>query len=143
MKKCYAILFILFSVTILLAGPGVANAQPRISNCDISPKEIGYKTEVTISFDYENVEGGLKEAKVILTQMIQLPDEEKAVTRISNWQAQLIDLSAYPAESGRFEKKFVNADLWRGPKIELTYEIKVIDKKGIETNICATKIMPK
>ena len=143
MKNCYSILFILFGVTILLAGPGVANAQPRISNFDISPKEIGYNTEVTISFDYENVEGGLKEAKVFLIQKFQLPGEEKMITRTSNWERYLADLSAYPSESGRVEKRFINAELWRGPRNELTYEIKVVDRNGKESDSLSTKIMTK
>jgi hypothetical protein len=143
MKNWYSILLILFTIIIFLATARVTNAQPKISNCDISPKEIGYKTEVTISFDYGNVEGGLKEAKVLLIQKIQLPGEEKVVTRTSNWQAHLINLSDYPSESGRFEKRFVNSDIWQGPQIELSYEFKIIDKSGRESNVCTTKIKPK
>ncbi len=109
----------------------------------MSPQEIGYKTEVTISFDYENIEGGLKEAKLLLIQKIQLPGEKKVVTRTSNWQEYLINLSAHASESGRFEKKFVNSEFWKGPQIELTYELKVIDKNGKESNTCETKIRPK
>ena len=96
---------------------------------------------MTISFDYENVEGGLKEAKILLIQKFQPPDQEQVITRTSNWQDYLINSSA-SSESGRFEKKFI-AGPWRGPLIELTYEIKIIDKKGAESNICETKIMPK
>jgi len=130
-------------MTLPLAGAERVYAQPKILNCDISPKEIAHNTEVTISFDYENVEGGLKEAKAILNQKIQLPGQEKAVIRTSNWQSKLSDLSAYASESGRFEKKFINPDVWHGPQIELTYEIKIIDKNGRESNACMTKIKPK
>ncbi|NWG04941.1 MAG: hypothetical protein HXY44_18975 [Syntrophaceae bacterium] len=146
LHKTYVVMYIslvFFLLIILFATVGTSNAQPKISNFEMSPKEIGYNTEVTISFDYENVEGGLKEAKVFLTQKIQLPGEEKVVTRTSNWQSYLTDLSNYPSASGRFEKKFINADLWRGPQIKLTYEIKVIDKNGKESNICTTTITPK
>jgi hypothetical protein len=135
--------FLLLAAIISLGILAPAYAEPKILNCDISPKEIAYKTEVTISFDYENVEGGLKAGRVVLNQKIQLPGEEKVVTRISNWQANLEDLSAYTTESGRFEKKFENPDIWRGPLIELIYEIKLIDKNGKEGNVCATKITPK
>ncbi len=143
MVKKGFISLVLFHLVILFTAAGISNAQPKISNFDISPKEIGYNTEVTISFDYENVEGGLKEAKVLLIQKIQLPGEEKVVTRTSNWQAHLTDLSAYPSAFGRFEKKFVNAERWRGPKIELTYEIKVVDRNNKESNTLSTKITPK
>jgi len=135
--------YTVFLFASIIVGPQIAYAQPKISNFDISPKEIGYKTEVTIAFDYENVEGGLKFGKVMLTQKIQLPGEEKVVARTSNWQVYLINLEAYPPESGRFEKKFINADLWRGPQIDLVYELKVIDRNGKESNICTTKIRPK
>ena len=143
MKKYYLILVVLASIMIFSATPRVAMGQPKISNFDMSPKEIAYKTEVTISFNYENVEGGLKEAKVLLIQKIQIPGDPKIVTRTSNWQEYLINLSAYPSESGRFEKKFSNSEIWRGPQIELTYGLKVIDKNGKESNLCETKIKPK
>lgn len=144
MKKLQQVLSVLFAVLAFsLNAAGTVFAQPKISNCDISPKEIAYKTEVTISFDYENVEGGLKEGKVTLTQKIQLPGQAKVVTRTSNWQSYLSDFSAFTAESGRFEKKFVNGDIWKGPQIELVYEFRVIDKNGRESNICTTKITPK
>jgi hypothetical protein len=129
---------------ILFIAAGISNAQPIISNFDISPKEIGYKTEVTISFDYENVEGGLKETKVFLTQKFQFPGgEKKVISRTSNWQAYLADLSAYSSVSGRFEKKFVNPDKWRISEIDLTYELKIVDKTGKESNALTTKIRPK
>jgi len=134
--SCVLLFALLFAAEFAFAGP-------KISNCAISPKEIAYKTEVTISFDYENVEGGLKGGKVTLTQKIQLPGEEKVVTRTSNWQTYLSDLSAYTGDSGKFEKKFLNSETWQGPKIELIYEIKVIDKNGNESNSCTTKIRPK
>ncbi len=132
-----------FCMTIFIATGGIASADPKISNCDISPKEITYKTEVTISFDYQNVEGGLKTGKVTLTQKIQFPGQKEVVTRTSNWQSYLSDLSAFPSESGRFERKFVNADIWRGPAIELVYEFRVVDGKGRESNVCTAKITPK
>ncbi len=136
-------------LSLLVAAVGLsctgltARAEPRISNCDISPKEIGYNTKVTISFDYKNIEGGLKNGKVMLIQQIQLPGEEKVVTRTSNWQSYLTDLSGFSTKSGKFEKRFVNAGRWRGPRIELTYELKVVDKDGTESNVCTTKIKPQ
>jgi len=143
MKKRYSILVTLTLSMVLFMGISeITYAQPKISNCDISPKEIKYQTEVTISFDYEYVEGGLKESRVILNQKIQLLGDEKVVTRTSNWQVYLLNLSEYTSESGRFEKKFINTELWRGPQIELTYEIKVIDKNGNESNICTTLLRP-
>ena len=143
MKKWHLTLTVLLiSLTLSFINSAISYAQPKISNCDISPKKIAYKTEVTISFDYENVEGGLKEGQVTLTQRFRLPQQEEVV-RTSNWQPELADLSAYTAESGRFEKRFINPDIWRGPIIELTYEIKVIDKNGKESNACTTTIMPK
>ncbi len=143
MKNRYSILLLLCGIVMFFFTTGVGLGQPKISNFDMSPKEIGYKTEVMISFDYENIEGGLKEAKVLLIQKIGLPGEEKVATRTSNWQEYLVNLSAYPSESGRFEKRFVNSESWRGPQIELTYELKVIDKNGKESNTCETKIRPK
>jgi len=137
------ILLVFFQLIILFVTAGISNSQPRISNFDILPKEIGYKTEVTISFDYENVEGGLKEAKAFLIQKFQFPGEEKLITRTSNWQVYLTNLSAYPSSSGRVEKKFINPDRWNLPPIELTYELKIIDKNGKESNTLVTKIMPK
>jgi hypothetical protein len=128
---------------IIFTAAGISNAQPKISNFDISPKEIGYNTEVTISFDYENVEGGLKEAKAFLIQKFQFPGEEKIITRTSNWQVYLTNLSDYPSTSGRVEKKFINPDRWNLSPIELTYELKIIDKNGRESNILTTKIKPK
>ena len=143
MKKWHLILpVLLISMTLPFISSAIIYAQPKISNCDISPKKIAYKTEVTISFDYENVEGGLKEAQVTLTQRFK-PPQQQEVVRTSNWQSQLVDVSAYTSESGRFEKRFVNPDIWRGPIIELTYEFKVIDKNGKESNTCTTTIMPK
>src|SRR5512139_408092 len=107
MKKLQLVLSVLFAVLALsLVAVGTVFAQPKIANCDISPKEIAYKTEVTISFDFEKVEGGLKEGKVLLIQKIQFPGQEKVVTRTSNWQSYLSNLSAFAAESGRFERKF-------------------------------------
>jgi len=141
-RKGFILLFF-FQLMIIFTAAGISNAQPKISNFDISPKEIGYNTEVTISFDYENVEGGLKEAKVFLIQKFQFPGEDKMVTRTSNWQSSLTDLSAYPSESGKVEKKFINPDIWRLETIELTYELKIIDKNGRESNILTTKIKPK
>jgi len=120
----------------------VAYGQPRISNCDISPNDIGSQTKVTISFDYENVEGGLKQAKVLLLQEFQLPGQDM-VTRTSNWQVYLEDMSAYDSESGGFVTTFANPDMWYGPQIELTYKFKIVDKNGNESNVCSTKIMPK
>jgi hypothetical protein len=134
---------ILFAAIISLSISASAYAEPKISNCDISPKEIGTRTEVTFSFDYANVEGGLKGGKIALTQKIQLPGNERVVTRTSNWQSQLQDLSTYPSESGRFEKKFTNADIWRGPNIAIIYEFKVTDQKGGESNACTVKIRPR
>ena len=131
--------------TMFFLATGTAFAQPKISNCNISPKEISYKTEVTISFDYEHVEGGLKEAKVVLSQVqkIQLPGEQREYKRTSNWQSFLTGLSDYASESGRFERKFVNPDLWPLEKTELGYEIKVVDKNGRESNACRTTIWAK
>ncbi len=63
MKKRCPILFLLSSIMIFFSTAGVTLGQPKISNFDMSPKEISYKAEVTISFDYENVEGGLKEVR--------------------------------------------------------------------------------
>ena len=143
MKKWHLILTVLLiSMTLPFISSAISYAQPKISNCDISPKKIAYKTEVIISFDYENVKGGLKEAQVTLTQRFK-PPQQQEVVRTSNWQSQLVDVSAYTSESGRFEKRFVNPDIWRGPIIELTYEFKVIDKNGKESNACGTTIMPK
>ena len=143
MKKWNLTLTVLLALTsIIFTGSTICSAQPKISNCDISPKKIAYKTEVIISFDYENVEGGLKEAQVTLTQRFK-PPQQQEVVRTSNWQSELADLSAYTAESGRFEKRFINPDMWRGPIIELTYEFKIIDKNGKESNTCPTTIMPK
>jgi hypothetical protein len=135
--------FVFFAAIISLSASVPAYADPKISNCDISPKQIKQNTEVGISFDYENVEGGLKNGKVILNQKIQLPGEEKVVMRVSNWQTKLEDLSAYTSESGRFEKKFTNPDIWRGPGIELTYELKILDRNGRESNTCTARITPK
>jgi len=143
MGKRGVILLVLFQLIILFTTVGISNAQPKISNFDLSPKEIGYRTEVTISFDYENVEGGLKEARAFLIQKFQFPGEEKIITRTSNWQVYLTDLSAYSSASGRVEKKFINPDIWRLEIIELTYELKIIDKNGKESDILATKIKPK
>ena len=137
------ILLVFFQLMIIFAAAGISNAQPKISNFDMLPKEIGFNMEVTISFDYENVEGGLKEAKVFLIQKFQFPGEDKMITRTSNWEQYLTDLSAYPSESGKVEKKFVNPDRWPLPEIELTYELQVIDKNGKESNIIKTKIRPK
>ena len=143
MKKWHLILTVLLiSMTLPFISSAISYSQPKISNCDISPKKIAYKTEVIISFDYENVEGGLKDAQVTLTQRFK-PPQQQEVVRTSNWQSQLVDVSAYTSESGRFEKRFVNPDIWRGPIIELTYEFKVIDKNGKESNTCTTTIMPK
>ncbi len=143
MGRKKVVLLVLFSLMIFFTAAGISNAQPKISNFDISPKEIGYKTEVTISFDYENVEGGLKEAKAFLIQKFKFPGEEKMITRTSNWQIYLNDLTAYPSASGRVEKKYINSDIWRLETIELTYELKIIDKNGRESNILTTKIKPK
>jgi hypothetical protein len=144
MKKRYWIAKILTFFMVLVVGiTEITYAQPKISNCDISPKEIGHKDEVTISFDYENVAGGLKEAKAILTQKVQMSREGEVFRRVSNWQVHLTNLSAYSSEFGRFEKNFINEDIWRGPTIEFTYEIKIIDTNGKESNICVTKIRPK
>lgn len=119
------------------------DSMPKIIICNILPKEISYSTEVTVSFDYENVKGGLKNGKMLLLQKIQLPGEEKIVTRTSNWQPFLADVSGFPDEAGHFEKRFVNPERWRGPPIELTYEIKIVDEKGRESAPCSTKITPK
>ena len=140
--KIFALLFsFLFALSVV--AEETDSTKPQITKCDISPKEIKYKTEVTISFEYEDVEGGLKEAKVTLNQKIQMPDEEKVVTRTSNWESLLTNLSEYKETSGRYEKKFVNSEYWRGPSIQLTYEFKITDKRGKESNICTTKISPK
>jgi len=138
------LLLILFEAIITAcATAGGLKTQPSISNCDISPNEISSQTKVTISFDYKNVEGGLKQAKVLLTQEFQIDPQQKVVTRKSNWQAYLEDLSAYDSESGRFVTTFVNPERWQGPQIELTYKFKIVDKNGKESNICTTKIKPK
>jgi hypothetical protein len=133
----------LFVVFVFLNVSGPVYADPKISNCDISPKEIAQKAEVTVSFDYENVEGGLKEGKVLFIQKFQAPEEERVVTRTSNWQVYLQDLSAYASQSGRFERKFINQERWHGPMIDLTYEFKIIDKDSRESNPCTVKIRPK
>lgn len=144
MKKWSLVLFILIStMSITCATKMVAHGQPRIANCDISPDEIGYQTKVTISFDYENVRGGLKNAKIGLLQEFQIDEEQDLITRTSNWQAYLEDLSAYPLESGRFVTTYVNTESWSGPKIQLTYKFKIVDKYGNESNFCTTKIMPR
>ena len=143
MAKSKFTLFVFLQVMIIFTTVGIANAQPKIKNFDISPKVIGFKTEVTISFDYENVEGGLKEAKVFLIQKFQFSGEGKMVTRTSNWQDYIENMSSYTSESGRFEKKFINPDRWMLPEIELTYELKIIDKNGRESDIQTTKITPK
>ena len=144
MKKWSLLLFILIStMSITCATKMVAHGQPRISNCGISPDEIGYQTKMTISFDYENVKGGLKNAKIVLLQEFQVDEQQELVTRTSDWQAYLEDLSAYPSESGRFVITYVNTDMWTGPVIELTYKFKIVDKNGNESNFCTTKIMPR
>jgi len=133
------VLGLIFPSHYALAG----DDKPRVSNCAIAPNEIGVGTEVSISFEYENVSGGLRNGKVLLIQKVQLPGDEKVVRRTSNWQAFLTDVSEYSGEKGRFEKRFVNPERWRGPRIELVYEIKVIDQQGRESKPCATKLTPK
>ena len=55
----------------------------------------------------------------------------------------LDDRAGFVASAGRFERAFVNSEIWRGPSIDLVYQLKIIDASGRESNAVETTIRPR
>jgi len=140
MKK--TIISALFCASCLL-NASQAFCTPKIMNCSIKPDVIGINDEVTVSFNYEDVEGGLNNAKILLIQRIKFPNSDKTIERTSNWQRFLENTKDYKAENGSFERMFINLNKWEGPVFDLIYDIKIIDKNGKQSQPCSTTIRPK